>query len=250
MHTSPVPDQEPQHADIPDPEADEQESTGAAVLYHPGQEYLRPNTSEEEAVASTANLGAREAAVLTELARDPDSRVAFQGLRRRLGIHQESLSRTLRRLEADGLLLKESGGYRLTPLGASLLPPGVVGLASIPTQPVVQVQLPAHLSPESVAQGFTHRWFRGIRWYGRSDGPDGTLLTWLTEPGNRPVRIRIRESSLTLEHEEEPDDPGAVAILHDATRSLLGVIAELYSGAARPRVEPDARPPSVMGYAS
>ena len=51
--------------------------------------------------------------------------MAFQGLRRRMNIHQEKLSRALQRLEGDGYVQHTSKGYVLTEKGSSLAQRGL-----------------------------------------------------------------------------------------------------------------------------
>ncbi|HEV8361159.1 MAG TPA: MarR family transcriptional regulator [Candidatus Thermoplasmatota archaeon] len=164
----------------------------------------------------------RDVAVLSELAREGEARVAFQGLRRRLELHQEALSRTLRRLEQDGLVARDEGGYKLTEAGFGALQGKRVAEFKAPAVPVVQALLPPHLSPDAIASHLSRRWFRGLRWYGQAEAPGELTLTWLAEPGNAKVRVRVAGSTLTLEVE------GANGTGFPAARSVLAALAELY----------------------
>lgn len=171
-------------------------------------------------------LAEREIAVLGELGRDGDARVAFQGLRRRLDLHQEALARTLRRLEREGLVAKDEKGYRLTDAGFGALA-GRPRTAPPPKEvlPLVQALLPPHVAPDAVADLLSRRWFRGLRWYGQSDGPGETTLTWLVDGSNTVVRVRLAGASFVLEVEgATANDRRAYA----AARGLLAALAELY----------------------
>src|SRR6266702_4257168 len=53
-----------------------------------------------------------QALVMEMLSAESDSTYTFQGLKRRLGLHQEKLTRILRRLEDDNLVAKTEEGYR------------------------------------------------------------------------------------------------------------------------------------------
>ncbi len=173
------------------------------------------------------SLDDREASILSELARDPDARVAFQGLRRRLGIHQESLSRSLRRLERGGLLARERGGYRLTEGGTAALRGKPAEQSGRPMRALLEAIPPPGMSAEGVVEALAGRWFRGLRWYGRSRDVHGTTLTWLSDPGNHPVRIRVVPGRLILEAAELQGDPSA---LHAAAaRSLFAALGELFA---------------------
>jgi DNA-binding MarR family transcriptional regulator len=180
----------------------------------------RLGQAEQQASA----LEDREVAVLRELGVDSETRVAFQGLRRRLELHQEALSRTLRRLERDGLVDRGQGGYRLTEQGFAALRGAPQGPAR-ETLTVVQAVLPPNVGPGGVLQHLGRRWFRGLRWYGQAEAPDETTLTWLAEPGNAKVRVRVAGGTLTLEVEVMPGDaPRSLG----AARGVLAALAELY----------------------
>ncbi|HUR69399.1 MAG TPA: MarR family transcriptional regulator [Candidatus Thermoplasmatota archaeon] len=170
----------------------------------------------------------RERDVLSELAREVDAWVTFQGLRRQLGVHQQALARTLRRLEAQGLISHHGKGYQLTQMGYSSLR-GVVPRAAAqrPVLPLVQALLPPHLSPGDVAAHLSRRWFGGLRWYGQSEGPGETTLHWMAERAR--VTVRVSSGSVTLEVE---DAPGNDAKTFAAARPVLAALAELYGTGA------------------
>lgn len=169
----------------------------------------------------------RDVAVLAELAGEGDSWVAFQGLRRRLDLHQESLTRALRRLERYGLVVREPHGYRLTEQGLLAVRGRGLVAAPQPVEPIVEATLPNGLRAAAVANQLSRRWFRGLRWYGQSGGSDETILTWLTETENARVRVRIRGDRLALLTEGALGAQG-----YGAVRSVLSALAELYGLAA------------------
>ena len=180
--------------------------------------------------ATDVRLPEREAAVLAELGREGEALVAFQGLRRRLGIHQQALSRTLRRLEDDGLIAQEAGGYRLTEQAASFV--RARHAPQRPSLPLAQAALPPHVDEGAVAERLAGRWFHGLRWYGRVDGPGSTTLIWLTEKDGEPVRVRLGGGSFALEAGGRHAPERAT---YAAARMVLGALAELYG------LDPDDR---------
>src|SRR5438876_11811601 len=52
-----------------------------------------------------------QALVMEMLSMETDATYTFQGLKRRLGLHQEKLTRILRRLEDNNLVAKTEEGY-------------------------------------------------------------------------------------------------------------------------------------------
>ena len=79
--------------------------------------------SAEPSVRQDFDLREHDRHVLEFLSRDPSSQVAFQGIRRRLGIHPEQLSRALHRLADDGLVEHTEHGYRATAKALTVLSP-------------------------------------------------------------------------------------------------------------------------------
>ena len=176
--------------------------------------------------APAPTLEERERTVLAELARESDARVSFQGLRRQLGLHQQILTRTLRRLEGAGLVAREGrGGYLLTDLGARALRDRLDRAPGPRTATLAQALLPPHVSGREVASQLARRWFGGLRWYGQSEGPSETSLHWVVEPGRQRVTLRVSEGAVALEADLPPQDAARV---YAAARPVLAAIAEIY----------------------
>src|SRR3989442_14738985 len=83
-----------------------------------------PTSVDPAARASLDDLRDHDREVLEFLSQDPSTQVAFQGLRRRLGIHPEQLSRALHRLAQDELVERTELGYRVTSRALSVFSPG------------------------------------------------------------------------------------------------------------------------------
>src|SRR4030066_1012882 len=60
-------------------------------------------------------LSERDADVLSVINNEDLTVFTFDGLKRRLWLHPETLSRILARLEQEGLLKKEPNGYKVSP---------------------------------------------------------------------------------------------------------------------------------------
>ena len=61
------------------------------------------------------SLSERDADVLALIETEDLAIFTFDGLKRRTGLHSETLSRILSRLEEEGIVKKEAEGYRVTP---------------------------------------------------------------------------------------------------------------------------------------
>src|SRR5512136_3427795 len=82
-----------------------------------------PTSVDPLAEEDLQDLREHDREVLEFLSKDPAAQVAFQGIRRRLGIHPEQLSRALHRLGEDGLVQKTDLGYRVTPKALAIFSP-------------------------------------------------------------------------------------------------------------------------------
>lgn len=173
-------------------------------------------------------LEERERSVLSELARDVDAWVSFQGLRRQLGVHQQALARVLRRLEQQGLVAHEGKGYQLTDVGLAALSGATTREPSRPVLPVLTAILPPYVRPDAVARQLSRRWFGGLRWYGQSEGPGETSLHWLADDKTK-VTVRVSPGSVTLEVEDATDGQAAAFA---AARPVLAALSELYGSSA------------------
>lgn len=147
-------------------------------------------------------------------------RIAFSGLRRALHAHPESLSRSLRRLEREGLVERSDGGYRALgelPRRASSPATGLRAIA--------QVDLPPGTPPDSVLGRLAGRWFGALRWVGRVDGPSGPLLAWAQRDGVGYVLLGIDRGVLRVYVRDEAsgDDPNES---EDSAYELLAHAAE------------------------
>src|SRR5689334_2434021 len=96
-------------------------------------------------------------------------------MRRSLGAHPESLTRSLRRLERTGLVEKTADGYALIhPASPVLLPVPSVRWAG-------RWELPPGMSRDSVLGELAGRWFGDLRWVGLFDRYAEPWLVWTAE---------------------------------------------------------------------
>lgn len=137
--------------------------------------------------------------VLEFLSQDPASLVGFQGIRRRLRIHPEQLSRALHRLARDELVDRTEMGYRISSKALSILSPGVLALArDAPAVPILQTYLPANLDLRQLVLGLKGTWVGPLRWYGIADAAGDLRLSWATEDDGVQLDARLRVGQLSI----------------------------------------------------
>lgn len=132
---------------------------------------------------------------------DLESSYAFQGLKRKLGMHQETLSRALHRLEQEELIEHTLDGYRLTPRGSAVLKRKCGNSATSYT--ILDTYLPSKASPSELVSGLKSSWFGAFRWLGYRETRAGPVLTWMTEDGDLQIRARFHENRLLIETDAE-----------------------------------------------
>lgn len=152
---------------------------------------------------------------------DSEANLAFQGLKRKLGIHQESLSRALRRLEDDELLVHTQSGYRLTRRGSELA--RKLGKDEPHPHKVLETYLPSNISASEVASRMKNTWFSNLRWLGYAETKEGTVLSWLAEDGNTQVTARFDGPHLVVEVKSEIEDKLDIGIrfAHELTARII-----------------------------
>lgn len=144
------------------------------------------------------SLSERDVDVLAFIGEEGFRFFTFEGLKRRLGLHPETLSRVLGRLEEEGLIKKSSQGYTVTKeIVKHLRQPH--GQDRIPRVMLLQTFLPTDLPVEELVSNLRGRWFGLLRWLGLAKIEEGVVLKWVTEDGDVQVDAKITLNTLTIE---------------------------------------------------
>jgi DNA-binding transcriptional ArsR family regulator len=143
------------------------------------------------------SLSERDADVLSLIETEDLSTFTFDGLKRRTGLHSETLSRILSRLEAEGIIKKEQEGYRVTPkiTELKLHQPRTKASAT----PLIQTFLPSDLMTQQLIMSLRGKWFGMLRWLGISENQHGVTLKWITEDGGIQISANIQGTALSIE---------------------------------------------------
>jgi DNA-binding Lrp family transcriptional regulator len=143
------------------------------------------------------SLSERDADVLALIETEDLATFTFDGLKRRTGLHPETLSRILSRLEQEGIVKKVHEGYRVTPkiTKLKLRQPS----KETPTTPLIQTFLPSDLMNTQLILGLKGKWFGLLRWLGISENAQGVTLKWITEDGGIQIAANIQGTALNIE---------------------------------------------------
>jgi predicted transcriptional regulator len=141
-------------------------------------------------------LDDRELEVLKLFSNDQNAHYSFQGLRRRLGLHQETLTRTLKRLEEAHAIEHSSDGYKLRGSGNTYS-------FTIPTgqsnqKPIIEAYLPSQVDVTVLFQKLRGKWFSNFRWLGYSQDGNILSMSWISEDGRMQLQARITSGKITI----------------------------------------------------
>jgi DNA-binding PadR family transcriptional regulator len=130
--------------------------------------------------------------------------ISFQGIKRKLGIHQETLARSLHRLERDGFVVKDRREYAVSQKGEEVISRHA-GRGSDGTEsysiPILRTMLPVDTNNADLEESLSHKWFGDLRWFGSSKTEEETILTWITQDGKMKLKAKISEGYLSIESE-------------------------------------------------
>ena len=143
------------------------------------------------------SLSERDADVLALIENEDLAIFTFDGLKRRTGLHSETLSRILNRLEQEGIVKKEPQGYRVTPKVTKLKLHQTHN--EKPTTPLIQTFLPSDLMTQQLILALKGKWFGVLRWLGISENNQGVTLKWITEDGGIQISANIQGTALNIE---------------------------------------------------
>ncbi len=176
----------------------------------------------------------RDADVIRAIEEEGLSAFTFDGLRRITGVHPETLSRTLGRLEGDGMVSRSADGYVLTERakGSFGMRPAELSGRKVP---ILHTFLPHPSSARVIVAAFKGKWFDKVRWVGMSAGEEGVVMKWVTEDGKAVIDVLLSGGELNIQAgvKDESDLPSAIRAAHQ----LVGRVSKLYAS-PRPRSRP------------
>ena len=143
------------------------------------------------------SLSERDNDVLSLVDEEDLTTFTFEGLKRRLGFHPETLSRILNRLEEEGIVKKTREGYIVTPKITKLKLSPI--RRETQTVSLLQTFLPSNMLTENLISELKGKWFGILRWLGVSETSEGVTLKWLTEDGGIQIAASISGSSLNID---------------------------------------------------
>jgi DNA-binding transcriptional ArsR family regulator len=145
-----------------------------------------------------SSIGDRDSDILAFLSQEDFTFFTFEGLKRRLGLHPETLSRILNRLEQEGIVKKTNEGYTVTREIAKHLKLHQTNTNESRVS-LLQTYLPSDMPVQQLISSLRGRWFGLLRWLGLSETNESITLKWITEDGDIQIDAKITETQLNIE---------------------------------------------------
>jgi len=150
----------------------------------------------------------------------------FEGLKRRLKMHPETLSRILYRLADQEILKKGDNGYTLTSKAKKLLKSNSYNSTN-PNLRLLQTFLPPEVPIKKVISNLKGKWFGILRWLGYSETNEGLYLKWITEDGGTIISAIFSQGKLYIDAKMVSENDLNTAL--NASHQLMGYITKLIS---------------------
>jgi DNA-binding HxlR family transcriptional regulator len=180
---------------------------------------------DESSGISLDDFQSNDKKVLSVLNQDSDladNQYTFNGLVRKLGIHQQSLSRALHRLEEAGLVQRTESGYKLSKnLRSVLVKQARIDLENLSRKiskqhlqfvQILQLYIPATVKIDDIVGKLVGKWFGNLRWIGLIEGDGGYVLQWANSYKFQ-INLKIVSRYATVESNATSDKDKAEAMM-------------------------------------
>ncbi len=174
----------------------------------------------------------KEASILQLIIEENLSNFIFDGIKRKTGMHQETLSRALAELEDAGIITKTNRGYRVADNIREhfAIPLSYDPSSSAHVIPLIQTILPEDVDLGSILSGLQGKWFGMLRWFGYSETESSITLKWLTVDGKVQIDALFSDSSLSIEGKLlQNNNVKGLSNAIRASHQLMEQVIKLYS---------------------
>lgn len=149
---------------------------------------------------------------------DMTSIFSFNGLKIKLKVHQEILSRSLRRLKQLELIEKTKSGYKPTNNGKIIFSRLFKSKQSEPRKniQIFQMYIPFKILNKQVAENLSGKWFGNLRWIGMTQSLTGYQLKWRNIENFIEISVHISDHNIIVETNENNPSHISKAFSHSA----------------------------------
>ena len=177
---------------------------------------------------------------------DGDPSYTFNGLQRELNMHQQSLSRSIKRLIDLGLIEQiKHYGFRLTRMGRHLgIPANSLKINNKYRKYTQLAYLDIHFTKydiDNITSKLSGRWFDNLRWVGKINESGVSTMKWKRFDNSFGINVTIMQGSLAIESD---------ATLQNETIEAARTIPKIISMVTDVILEQFKSPPPSNNYLS
>lgn len=173
---------------------------------------------------SCLDLKQRDIHLLNVVEEEDLSNFTFEGLKRRLRIHPEKLSRILSRLTSQEILKKQNNGYVLTNKAKKIIKSKQTD-SNTHNVPLLQTFLPPNISIKKIVDNLSNKWFGQLRWLGCSSTNNKITLKWITTDCRNIISASFYQNMLQIDGKNISHNDINSAL--NASHQLMGHITKL-----------------------
>ncbi len=211
-----------------DPPVENQLVVGSTATLIVNEGEKKREGEEENDLLSIADAFHNNDNKILAVLNETGSYYSFKGLMRKLDLHQQSLSRALRRLEELGIVEKSRAGYKLAVdatrvIAARRDPPRQKGREY--TQ-LLQTYIPVSIKAGEIVRLLMGKWFKNLRWLGMIESGTGYTLQWISDDGSFQINLRmisdyiIIETNASTEKEKMQAMAGSYIVYEQITKAI------------------------------
>ena len=208
-----------------------------------------PHVNNEELTTSINDIRNNDKKILSLLQKEMLATYSFKALERKLDIHQQSLSRALKRLLDLDLIEKTSSGYKLVErnmynfnpiLEDNLLNEEIEidkSKKHRKYKQLIQIYMPVKSNIEPIVDNLAGKWFGNLRWFGLIKKETGFRLQWIAvdkHSSNKIFQINVSIlSEYIIVETDAVSDGEKVEAMHYSNRIIEEIIKILQENLIR-----------------
>ena len=199
-----------------------------------------PHVNNEELTTSINDIRNNDKKILSLLQKEMLATYSFKALERKLDIHQQSLSRALKRLLDLDLIEKTSSGYKLVERNVynfnSVIEENLLNeeieidksKKHRKYKQLIQTDIPIKGNIESIVDHLAGKWFGNLRWFGLIKKETGFRLQWIAvdkHSSNKIFQINVSIlSEYIIVETDAVSDGEKVEAMHYSNRIIEEII--------------------------
>ncbi len=177
-----------------------------------------------------------------EVLSEDRSNCSFRGLMRKLRMHQQTLSRSLHRLNELGLVEKSEKGYGLSEKGEQLAKVNSIKSTSAYI-PLLQAHIPPNVDVSIAIANLAGRWFKNLLWLGMVQDGRAYTLQWISEDGSFQLNVRLVSNYMIIETNAiEKNKTEAMTCVYRIFEYISKLFCHNQFGCIMPNIFADSQP--------